>query len=180
MKDPDIERIRDYIRPSFHNLAFCAVFCLILGFIMLLFLGAEGAGAALVMMLASAAVLAIPAWMEWAPFLRALGELRDLRDDPAMLKAIVRDFDTAPAAFSGDVRLGSLYLFGKGSGALIRRGPECRLVYGKSYYKGGWNWRVCVKSGDSFAVKLLELRRAECTEDSIKSWVDQANALLAE
>ena len=180
MKDSDIKRIKDFIRPSFRSVTVSAGFCVILGLIFLIVGGDRGVEAAALVMLTSAAVLAIPAWMEWSPYFRALGEFRRLRDDPAMLRAVVKDFDTAPTAFQGDVRLGSLYLFGKGSGALIRRGPECRLVYGKSYYKGGWNWRVCVKSGDGFAVKLLELRRAECTEDSIKSWVDQANALLAE
>ena len=180
MKDPDLKRILDFIRPSFRSVAVSAGFCLILGLIFLIVGGDRGVEAAALVVLTSAAVLAIPAWMEWSPYFRALGEFRQLRDDPAMLRAIVKDFDTAPAAFQGDVRVGGLYLFGKGSGAMIRREPGCRVVYGKLHYKGGWCWRVAVKTGDSFTRKLLELDHDKYPEDFITSCVGHANALLAE
>lgn len=178
MKDPDISRIRDYIRPSFRGLTFSGGFCLIIGLIMLIIGGEDGPEAALIAMLASAAVLAIPAWMEWSPYFRALSELRSLRDDPAMHQAVLKDFDTAPSAFQGDARIGSLCLFGRGSGALIKRGVGCRVIYGKFYFKGGWGWRISVKNGSSFPEKLLDLRRDQYSEDAIKACVDQANAML--
>ena len=78
----------------------------------------------------------------------------------------------------GDARIGSLCLFGRGSGALIKRGVGCRVIYGKFYFKGGWGWRVSVKNGSSFPEKLLDLRRDQYSEDAIKACIDQANALL--
>jgi len=180
MKDPDLKRILDFIRPSFRSVAFSGGFCLVLGLIFLIIGGERGVDGALLVMLTSAAVLAIPAWKEWSPYFRALGELRGFRDDPAMFKAIVKDFDTAPTAFSGDVRVGALYLFGRGSGAMIKREIGCRVVSGKLFYKGGWCWRVAVKREDGLAEMLLDLDRDKYPEDYVKAWAERCNELLNE
>lgn len=179
MKDSDFKRILDYIRPSFRSLKFCAVFCLVIGFLMLIFGGAYGVQLALITMLASAAVLTLPAWMEWGPYFRARSTLRSLRDDPAMHQAVLKDFDTAPTAFEGDVRVGSLYLFGRGSGAMIQRELGSSVVCYKQFYKGGWCWRVAVRNGDRMAQMLLDLDRDKYSQDFIKSGVERANELLS-
>ena len=180
MKDSDLDRIRAFIRPSFRGLAVSVGFCLILGFIVLIVTAGKSPSTALAMMAASAAVLAIPVFSEWRPYFLALSEMRGLREDPAMRQAIVKDYDTSQAAFQGELRIGSIYLFGKGSGALLRRAERCTVVFGKRSYKGGWNWRIALKVEGDVPQMLLDLNREDWSEEAIKACVAHANALLAE